>query len=75
MEEKKYLILHYDISEGITAEDVWHCYNTLVETFPDKIVVCLPRAATIVKGDRTDLENLLDVYKKSVEILERLLNE
>ena len=71
---EKYLIAHYD-SKEIDFESVKLAYDVLVEKFPDKEVIMLPRAISIDTADKDILEMELDLHKQSIQILERLLNE
>ena len=71
---EKYLIAHYDANE-LDFESVMNAYNVLIEKFPDKEVIMLPRAISISIADKNMLEMELDLHKQSIQILERLLNE
>ena len=65
-----------EIGTNSSIDEVREMFNTLVEKFPDKQVICLPKYYKLRElTEKKDLEFILNIYKESVKILEGLINE
>ena len=71
----KYIFLHYVFKENITLENIQDFYNTMVETFENKMIIYLTKAAIIVERIREYYEVLLNAYKQNIGLLEMIINE